>query len=191
MSAKMINCSVCGNEMASTAKACPKCGAKNKKPVYKKVSFWIFIILLILMVGAYTSCAGTFKSAKVTFADSDLKEVTAKEIDNLSYENKPKWEDLYFNSKVTVTGKVEKVGGSTKLANAGGKLIHGYVTIADKGNKGWTFCFYPDDNNWSKYKDIVENLEVGDTVTATGVIKSSLFTSGVELWKVTEFHEGK
>lgn len=191
MSAKLINCSVCGTEMASTAKACPKCGAKNKKPIYKKVSFWIFMVLLVLMVGAYTSCAGTFNSAKVTFADSSLKDVTAKEVEKLHDDNQPKWEDLYFNSKVTVTGKVAEVGGSTKLLNAGGKLIYGYVEIADKGNRGWTFCFYPDDENWSKYKDVVESLEVGDTVTATGVIKSSLFTTGVELWKVTDFHKGK
>lgn len=27
--AKLINCKSCGNEIASNAKACPKCGAKK------------------------------------------------------------------------------------------------------------------------------------------------------------------
>ena len=33
---KMKNCKACGAEIATSAKSCPKCGAKNKKPFYKK-----------------------------------------------------------------------------------------------------------------------------------------------------------
>ena len=40
---KMIICDHCGEEIAASAKACPKCGAKIKKPFYKKVWFWILI----------------------------------------------------------------------------------------------------------------------------------------------------
>jgi len=34
---KMIKCKSCSQEIASSAKSCPGCGAKNKKPIYKKI----------------------------------------------------------------------------------------------------------------------------------------------------------
>lgn len=45
--AKMIKCATCGANIASNAKSCPNCGAKNKKPVYRRP---IFIILLVIVI---------------------------------------------------------------------------------------------------------------------------------------------
>lgn len=42
----MIQCKECNKEMSSSAKSCPACGAKNKKPVYKRVWFWILIVFI-------------------------------------------------------------------------------------------------------------------------------------------------
>lgn len=53
---KMIQCKACGAEIASTAKTCPKCGAKNKKPFYKKVWFWILVA--IVLIGAIGGGSG-------------------------------------------------------------------------------------------------------------------------------------
>ena len=36
MKKKLISCKACGQEIAKSAKRCPKCGAKNKKPIFKK-----------------------------------------------------------------------------------------------------------------------------------------------------------
>jgi len=47
VAAKLKNCSTCNAEIASTAKTCPSCGAKNKKPIYKR---WWFIFGSILIV---------------------------------------------------------------------------------------------------------------------------------------------
>lgn len=47
---KMINCRACGKEIASSAKACPGCGAKNKKPLYKRP--WFLILAFLFVVGA-------------------------------------------------------------------------------------------------------------------------------------------
>lgn len=44
---KSITCKTCGEEIAKSAKACPKCGAKVKKPFYKKKSFYFLIILVV------------------------------------------------------------------------------------------------------------------------------------------------
>ena len=47
---KMKQCKACSKEIATNAKSCPGCGAKNKKPVYKRVWFWV--VAAIIVVGA-------------------------------------------------------------------------------------------------------------------------------------------
>ena len=34
---KLVTCKHCGEEIATGAKVCPKCGGKNKKPIYKQI----------------------------------------------------------------------------------------------------------------------------------------------------------
>ena len=48
MGEKIIKCKVCGREIAKNAKVCPGCGAKNTKPIYKKVWFWLLIVFLFI-----------------------------------------------------------------------------------------------------------------------------------------------
>ncbi len=50
MSNKLIKCKSCGREIAANAKVCPACGAKNKKPIYKRIWFWILVLIVILGV---------------------------------------------------------------------------------------------------------------------------------------------
>ncbi|MBR5471897.1 MAG: Ltp family lipoprotein [Oscillibacter sp.] len=49
----MKACSACGVEIAKSAKACPHCGAKNKKPIYKK--WWFWLIIIFILIGALGS----------------------------------------------------------------------------------------------------------------------------------------
>ncbi len=46
--AKLKKCSACQAEVASSAKTCPACGAKVKKPFYKKWWFWLIVVILII-----------------------------------------------------------------------------------------------------------------------------------------------
>ncbi|WP_036931357.1 Ltp family lipoprotein [Proteocatella sphenisci] len=46
----LINCKTCGGEIAKNAKSCPSCGAKNKKPFYKK--WWVWAIVIFIGIGA-------------------------------------------------------------------------------------------------------------------------------------------
>ena len=48
MSTKLIKCKVCEAEIAKNAKACPQCGAKNKKPIFKKWWFWAIVIVILI-----------------------------------------------------------------------------------------------------------------------------------------------
>lgn len=46
---KMVICRNCNNPMSEKAKVCPSCGAKNKKPFYKKG--WFIILAIIVVIG--------------------------------------------------------------------------------------------------------------------------------------------
>lgn len=48
---KLVACKSCGQEIATKAKICPHCGAKNKKPVFKKWWFWVIIAVLVIAIG--------------------------------------------------------------------------------------------------------------------------------------------
>lgn len=47
---KIIKCKTCSKEIASSAKKCPNCGGKNKKPIYKRS--WFIALVLIGVFGA-------------------------------------------------------------------------------------------------------------------------------------------
>ena len=66
MKNNLIRCKACGATMAKSAKSCPKCGAKNKKPFYKRVSFWLVIVIVLLMVSCSTSKDGNSSSTAET-----------------------------------------------------------------------------------------------------------------------------
>jgi len=43
---KLVKCKTCGAEIAKDSKNCPSCGAKNKKPFYKKWWFWVVVVIV-------------------------------------------------------------------------------------------------------------------------------------------------
>lgn len=50
---KMKTCDSCGKEYAKSAKACPYCGAKNKKPWYKR--WWLWLIIAVVIAAVVTT----------------------------------------------------------------------------------------------------------------------------------------
>jgi RNA polymerase subunit RPABC4/transcription elongation factor Spt4 len=68
MATKLTTCKVCGAEMASSAKSCPKCGAKNKKPIYKK--WWLYLLILVAVIAAIAGGSGN-SGSKPTPAKPD------------------------------------------------------------------------------------------------------------------------
>jgi len=67
---KLIKCKTCGAEIAKSARNCPGCGAKNKKPIYKKWWFWLIIVII---------CVAVAGGGADEEADKKIGEVTATE----------------------------------------------------------------------------------------------------------------
>jgi len=55
----MVPCKTCGTLLAKTAKRCPGCGAKIKKPFYKK--WWVWAIVAVVLIGAIGGGGGSKK----------------------------------------------------------------------------------------------------------------------------------
>lgn len=56
---KMVICRSCNTPIAKSAKICPSCGAKNKKPFYKK--WWFILLIVVIAIGAISSIGGNKK----------------------------------------------------------------------------------------------------------------------------------
>lgn len=77
---KMINCKVCGAKIASSAKVCPSCGAKNKPPIYKRVWFWLLMVFIVaLIIGGIFGSGGTSNNSANTTSTSNNATVSTKE----------------------------------------------------------------------------------------------------------------
>lgn len=75
--AKMIKCGTCEKEISSSAKACPGCGAKNKKPIYKRA--WFIIIVLFVLIGVISSIGGEeSKSGNEAVVSGQVENSTSK-----------------------------------------------------------------------------------------------------------------
>ncbi|HID1218342.1 hypothetical protein KW94_19875 [Clostridioides difficile] len=78
---KMIQCKSCSKEIASNAKSCPNCGAKNKKPFYKR-GWFIVVVVFVLLYAIGTSGSddtGTDDGASQTASVDKPKEEVKKE----------------------------------------------------------------------------------------------------------------
>lgn len=62
--AKMIQCKTCSNEISSNAKFCPGCGAKNKKPIYKRG--WFIVVVFFVIIGILGSNGSNNSSSNTT-----------------------------------------------------------------------------------------------------------------------------
>ena len=65
---KVVLCRNCNNTMVKGTKICPTCGAKNKKPFYKK--WWFILIVFIVVVGLFGLIGGD--SEKIDWNDLEL-----------------------------------------------------------------------------------------------------------------------
>ena len=74
MSKKMVKCKACGNEIAKSAKVCPNCGKKNKKPLWQTI---LVIFGIIIVIGIFAGKGGG-SSDNETVTDSQDISVTVE-----------------------------------------------------------------------------------------------------------------
>ena len=76
---KMKQCKTCSKEIGISAKYCPGCGAKNKKPIYKRVWLWIIAFFIAIGVAAAGSDSGNVEPIQETIAENKVEDNIPKE----------------------------------------------------------------------------------------------------------------
>lgn len=163
MTNKIMQCKICGKDVANSAKVCPNCGAKIKKPIYKR---WWFIVLIILVVlgavfGSSSSDESTVSNSTATVTEQPKIEYTkytvAEMVDDLKA-NALNAEDKYDNQYVEITGKLNNIDSDGK-----------YISVCPGRSDFELFdvqCYIMTDEQ----KDKVKTLSIGDRVTVKGKI---------------------
>jgi len=126
-SEKMKPCKTCGQMIAKKAKKCPHCGAKNKKPVYKRFWFWLLCIIVALFI--YGKLSSITRDATVTLRDGTTIVCDGYEYRDL-YDKYPNDKsNPYFGATVVLNDRVEELsfgGDSTQYLHFKGGWIIPY-----------------------------------------------------------------
>lgn len=162
----MKNCKVCGSQIAKSAKSCPKCGAKNSKPLYKRVWFWV---LLVCLVGVVGSAMGNSNSDNTALTNEPIV-ITETPIEYQVIDIQTLFDDLDNNAakaKNDYNKKYVEITGVLKVIDSDGK----YITISIDGTS-YLFktvqCYIKD----KAQLDVVFTKSVGDELTIKGKITS-------------------
>ena len=113
---KMKNCKVCGAEIATSAKSCPKCGAKNKKPIWKQ--WWVWILVVSILFATFAAIGSMGENSNTN--TSDTNSITIQEPINYTVvsvadmidvldTNALKAEKTYNGQYLEVTGRLGNI----------------------------------------------------------------------------------
>ena len=94
---KMKQCKTCSKEIGISAKYCPGCGAKNKKPIYKRVWLWIIAFFIAIGVTAAGSDSGNVEP---------VQEISQSISENTIAENESE-DNILIEDKVEDTAPIE------------------------------------------------------------------------------------
>ena len=133
---KMKKCKACSKEIATNAKSCPGCGAKNKKPIYKRVWFWV--VAAIIVVGA----TGTDNSKETNIESG--QEVSQ----NTIAENKP--ED---NIPTEYKSALKQAGTYSKMMHMSKAAVYNQLTSELGGQFSAEAAQYAVDNVEADWKE--------------------------------------
>lgn len=159
---KMKNCNVCQNEIAKSAKVCPECGAKQKKPIFKKWWFWavIAIIFIALVSGGEesddTSSSSTSNATQqqevVQEEEIVYEEVTVDQLESDLEENA-------LSASKTYKGKHLQITGTLSVIDSNGQYIS--LKSNDMFSISPVMCYIKGDEQ----KDYVATLSKEQEVT--------------------------
>lgn len=176
----MTNCPSCGEMIAKSAKSCPKCGAKMKKPWYKK--WWVWVIAVIVIAGIGNSS----QSSKTQEAPMQSANPSQQGEGDGSGQAAPAQPTEGENQAVPASEPVKKadveiIGDTTVEGDDFSKYICG--TIQNNTDKKYsyvqvTFNLYDAEGNQiGTALDNINNLEAGGTWKFKAVSFESDFAS--------------
>lgn len=164
---KMTTCKHCGAEIAASAKVCPKCGGKNKKPIYKRIWFWMLVVLVLLgIIGSAGSkeeqttapAGGTAPVEEVQEEAITYTACTVSQLMDALEENALKASEEYKGQYLEITGRLGGIDSSGD-----------YITLLPEDDE-FAFigvqCYIKNEEQ----KSAVMELSVGDTLTIQGKI---------------------
>ena len=120
MSNKIKQCKVCGKDIATSAKVCPYCGAKNKKPIYKRWWFILLVVLIVLSIigglGGTDTDTPTDTPSKVEEKEPEIEytEYTVNKLISDLEKNAAKAQDKYEGKYVELTGELSVIDSDGK-----------------------------------------------------------------------------
>lgn len=154
---KMKWCGTCGEEIASSAKVCPKCGAKNKPPIYKRG--WFIAIVVVFLLGMISSMGKTGDN------HSELEE---EEIVYTAYTVDQLVEDLDNNAASAASkykGQYVELTGQLSVIDSDGK----YIAIKPSNDKWFIWdvqCFVTSEDQ----KNMILTLKRDQKILVRGKI---------------------
>ena len=159
---KIIKCKTCGADMASNAKACPACGAKNKKPIYARVWFWLLVVVVAIIVIAVSTNSGSKSSAPAASSTTAVTstETSAASAEAQTTEPEPAPEITY--NHYTFAELADELEANALRAEQNHQdeyvEVEGYLYIIDSDGKYFTLNNGKDDYNYF-LKDIRCNIK--------------------------------
>ena len=175
---KMTVCSHCGAEIASSAKVCPKCGGKNKKPIYKRT--WFIILAVIIVLGIISSAfgggnketesSGSSNNGSVSAVSSQKTEeqTSEQEITYIPYTVSQLMSDLDTNAlgaSEKYKGQYVELTGKLNAIDSDGKYID-IVSGDDEFEFIGVTCYIKSDEQ----KAVIMSASTGDTLVVKGKI---------------------
>ena len=184
---KITTCKTCGTEIAANAKTCPKCGAKNKKPIYKRPWFIVLMVLLVLgIIGSIGKDSSSQESApgsqptsaasSATVSEETNKEETSEQeesVPDISYtaytvsqlmddldSNALKAAETYKDQYVELTGRLNVIDSSGKYISI--------VPVDEEFAIIGVQCYIQTEEQ----KTTVTEMSMDDTVVVRGKITS-------------------
>jgi RNA polymerase subunit RPABC4/transcription elongation factor Spt4 len=161
---KMVNCKYCNNEIASKAKVCPHCGAKNKKPFYKAV--WFYILIAVVVIGVSSSAMNSSSSSDSTpnsgtseeTATIEYTKVDIDELEDALENNAAAAKDTYNGQYLEITGRLGAIDSDLKYISL--------LSTTDDWDIVGIHCTIKNQET----KDIVKTLSKDQTIVVRGKI---------------------
>lgn len=122
---KVVACKKCNAQIAKNVKICPSCGAKNKKPFYKRI--WFIVLIAILLIGTISSIKED-KKEKYNWNEVELCERLPKPKSNVGI--------VFSNDSNSLSMYVEKTSKSDYKAYIEACKYMGYTVESEEtGNQ--------------------------------------------------------